>query len=343
GDLRIQESIQHRLDQFTQEARVIDQRLTRNHRQSHILQMSHRPLRSQWVTAVSHLGGAMAPSLPAAAQGPGRTRFTEGTGRNLPKGQTSIFGSSRPESVNEKVNPLEASSGSRTVMKTTSPCTNSYARPLSTSRSNALRENATRVSSAATPAMMCALPSRSAGWVIPAACAARRNSPYGSLATTCASSTSVSGSLRFAATTDRIAILASDRHEDLRPVSADLLKQWAKARQRSTDNGVERATKGNTQARDGRRRAANLDVRSARVKPPHSSRQVRIGMSTPSVCTPSWRCVFQCTSSCEVGPRGGSDPVMGSRTAPTPLAVVFSPATRAIASTQVIAHAGSAP
>src|SRR5690606_32796616 len=44
--------------------------------------MSHRPLRSQWVTAVSHLGGAMAPSLPAAAQGPGRTRFTEGTGRN---------------------------------------------------------------------------------------------------------------------------------------------------------------------------------------------------------------------------------------------------------------------
>src|SRR5690606_40327951 len=51
-------------------------------RQSHILQMSHRPLRSQWVTAVSHLGGAMAPSLPAAAQGPGRTRFTEGTGRN---------------------------------------------------------------------------------------------------------------------------------------------------------------------------------------------------------------------------------------------------------------------
>src|SRR5690606_29573960 len=82
GDLRIQESIQHRLDQITQEARVIDQRLTRNHRQSHILQMSHRPLRSQWVTAVPHLGGAMAPSLPAAAQGPGRTRSTEGTGRN---------------------------------------------------------------------------------------------------------------------------------------------------------------------------------------------------------------------------------------------------------------------
>src|SRR5690554_5541109 len=99
GDLRIQESIQHRLDQITQEARVIDQRLTRNHRQSHILQMSHRPLRSQWVTAVSHLGGAMAPSLPAAAQGPGRTRFTEGTGRNpwsAPGSSSRRSASSRP-------------------------------------------------------------------------------------------------------------------------------------------------------------------------------------------------------------------------------------------------------
>src|SRR5690554_7500093 len=72
-----------------------------------------------------------------------------------------MLGYSRPDKVNENVNPREGSLGSRTVMKATSPLANSYASPLSTSRSRALLAKYALARSWARPAMTCARPRRS--------------------------------------------------------------------------------------------------------------------------------------------------------------------------------------
>src|SRR5690625_5870708 len=59
-DLLLQQPLKGALHDVTQEIGLINERLTQARRQSTILQLSHRSLRSR-VVSTSHLGGAMAP------------------------------------------------------------------------------------------------------------------------------------------------------------------------------------------------------------------------------------------------------------------------------------------
>src|SRR5690554_5005895 len=95
GDLLLQQPLQRRLHDLTQEIGLVYQRLTQTRRQSTILRLSHRSLRSR-VVSTSHSGGAMAPfshekvaeppnlqSLRGAIPGP--RRGFEHAGRSAPE------------------------------------------------------------------------------------------------------------------------------------------------------------------------------------------------------------------------------------------------------------------